>query len=293
MSLDFISHHIYTGFRREFSGEFASMQLAGTRESLQKFARIRNLAKDSQDGPIPLHITEWNTSYSCIDPIHDSNLNAACIAYLLAHADAYADSWAYWVFSDVFEEADVPRALFHGGFGLLTENGIRKPVFHAFAFAGRLYENIVHLDEVSCVTMDESGNAAALLFNPSLGNKPEERAGMQALSIEISIPCAYEEVFVSIRKVDAVRGNAFAAWKKMGRPRWPERDRMEILQSAQHPEIENRKIKCESGHARITTELPVNGIQLVLMRKVRREENDYHGLVDLIRRQKEYGLSEE
>ena len=45
---------------------------------------------------------------------------------------------SYWTFTDVFEEAGPSPAPFHGGFGLLNEQGIRKPAFYAYEYLGRL-----------------------------------------------------------------------------------------------------------------------------------------------------------
>jgi xylan 1,4-beta-xylosidase len=49
-----------------------------------------------------------------------------------------ANSMSYWVFTDIFEEAGVRFGAFHGGFGLLTIQGINKPAFYAYQFLNKL-----------------------------------------------------------------------------------------------------------------------------------------------------------
>lgn len=256
--LDYVSHHIYTGKDRKFEGEFCYMKHMEPSETVGKYKRVFDMAENGPQGKMPLHITEWNTSFSCIDPMHDGEVNGAYVAYLLTHVDHMLTSYAYWVFCDVFEEADIPRALFHGGFGLLTENGIRKPSFHAFAFANRLKDTVIHLDEYTCVTTDDTGNYAVLLFNPAVNTDKGD-----ALEIEISLPSTYKEMFVSKQTVDRDHGNAYEVWKKLGRSRWPDENQMEIIKRGQYPAVENNRIKTTDGYINIVAKLPVNGFQLI------------------------------
>lgn len=271
--LDYVSHHIYTGKSREFIGEFAYLKHMNPREALEKFEYVKGLSVDGTGENYPLHITEWNTSFSCIDPVHDKAWNAAYVAYLLTHVDHLVESYAYWVFCDVFEEADIPRALFHGGFGLLTENGIRKPVFHAFAFANRLKGQIIQLDDISCVTIDDDRHMAVLLFNPCFD--PSEGDVME---IELSLPWEFDEAFVTKEAVDEERGNAHTAWVKMGRLRWPKAEAMEVIHKAQFPSFETERIQCVDGEVKIISQLPVNGIQFIEIKNVEVERMPYVGL---------------
>ena len=85
-----------------------------------------------------MHISEFNTSYRPDNPVHDTAWNAAYLAPVLAGGGDLVDSFSYWTFCDVFEEADIPTSLFHGGFGLLTHRQLRKPTYHLYAFMARM-----------------------------------------------------------------------------------------------------------------------------------------------------------
>ena len=43
-----------------------------------------------------------------------------------------------FVYSDLFEEPGPPDAPFHGGFGLMTREGVRKPVWFAYRYLAQL-----------------------------------------------------------------------------------------------------------------------------------------------------------
>ena len=82
-----------------------------TRQIIDSFDRYKGLE---------LHITEFNTSYRPDSPLHDTNQNAAYVAWLLSQMGNENTSYSYWTFGDVFEELGVPFTPFHGGFGLMA-----------------------------------------------------------------------------------------------------------------------------------------------------------------------------
>jgi xylan 1,4-beta-xylosidase len=107
---------------------------------------------------LPLHYTEWSTSYSPRDPVHDSYLSAAYIVSRLKGTEGYADSMSYWTFTDIFEENGPVPSPFHGGFGLINFQGLRKPAFYAYQFLNRLgSDELVSSDADSWVTRDNGG----------------------------------------------------------------------------------------------------------------------------------------
>ena len=118
-------------------------ELKETRKIMADYPQIANM---------PLHITEFNSSYVPVCPAHDTTFHAAYIARILSEAGEYADSYSYWTFSDVFEEFDVPRSVFHGGFGLVAFNSIKKPVFYTFEFFANAGKELLYRDENLIVT---------------------------------------------------------------------------------------------------------------------------------------------
>ncbi len=56
----------------------------------------------------------------------------------LKGTEGFAESMSYWTFTDIFEENGPVPSPFHGGFGLLNFQGLRKPAFYAYQFLNRL-----------------------------------------------------------------------------------------------------------------------------------------------------------
>jgi xylan 1,4-beta-xylosidase len=70
--------------------------------------------------------------------VHDTYQNAAYVLNTLKQTEQTATSMSYWTFTDVFEEAGPPLTPFHGGFGLLNLQGIRKPTYFAYKYLNQL-----------------------------------------------------------------------------------------------------------------------------------------------------------
>jgi xylan 1,4-beta-xylosidase len=80
---------------------------------------------------------------------------------------------SYWTFTDIFEENGPVPSPFHGGFGLISFQGLRKPSFYAYQFLNRLgEEELVCNDRDSWVT--RGGGGAQVLFWNYTPPKTEE-----------------------------------------------------------------------------------------------------------------------
>lgn len=140
LPLDFISTHDY-GVKGIGVDENGEQQLYLSPENGAIIDAVRNVRAQiasSTMPTLPLHYTEWSTSYSPRDPVHDSYISAPYILSKLKGTEGYADSMSYWTFTDIFEESGPVPSPFHGGFGLLNFQGLRKPAFYAYQFLNKL-----------------------------------------------------------------------------------------------------------------------------------------------------------
>jgi xylan 1,4-beta-xylosidase len=165
--IDFISTHAYdvAGAVDEFG---TSGQALGTNldEVADEIARVRSTIYQSALTNLELHLTEWSSSYSPRDPVHDDYISAPFILEQIKRAGHQADSMSYWVFTDIFEEAGVPMKPFHGGFGLLTVQGIRKPAYFAYRYLNELGDQeLATTDDNAWVCRDASGGVQVLFWD--------------------------------------------------------------------------------------------------------------------------------
>lgn len=144
--IDFASTHLFMISHPKTEGEFFQSDLYRPQNRLEQARRIRGYLEASKKPDMPLHITEWNPSYSPLGLMHGTTMNAAYVAWVIAHMDGIFDSYSYsyWTFCDVFEENGVSSAPFHGGLGLVSRR--------------------------------DDGRIAALLFNPCLSDECAQRS---------------------------------------------------------------------------------------------------------------------
>eukprot|EP00930_Biecheleria_cincta_P000834 TRINITY_DN102029_c0_g1_i1.p1 TRINITY_DN102029_c0_g1~~TRINITY_DN102029_c0_g1_i1.p1 ORF type:complete len:559 (-),score=74.99 TRINITY_DN102029_c0_g1_i1:216-1892(-) len=120
--IDFISTHFYP--------TDPQCQTQATREDADCFAHTvlaaRRLAKDAG---LPFFITEYNNGLGGTS--RDDSSAAAFVFRQIGLLDEL-DMFSWWTFSDVFEEGWMQSAPFHNGYGMMTLQGIRKPVWRAF-----------------------------------------------------------------------------------------------------------------------------------------------------------------
>ena len=171
LPLDFISFHRYgvKGYFDEFG--IKGLKMNGNADNIANNVTdvLNNIVYPLLGENIEVHVTEWNTSYSSRDPVHDTYQNATYLLNTLKKVDARINSMSYWTFTDVFEEISPALTPFHGGFGLLNLQGIRKPSFYVYNFINRLGKiELINQDEQSWACKDKDGNCQILLWNCKL-----------------------------------------------------------------------------------------------------------------------------
>lgn len=166
--LDFISTHAYgvdVGFLDEFGGTgtlLSKYEWSVSEDVIQSRKEISESTKPH----LELHYTEWSSSYTPADPIHDSYHQAAYILNKIKQVGGAANSMSYWVFTDVFEEPGPRFTPFHGGFGLMNTQGIKKPAYHAYAFMNKLGNiELENTDNASWAAKNSNGDVQLLFWD--------------------------------------------------------------------------------------------------------------------------------
>ena len=163
LPVDFVSTHPYpTDFALD-EGVFVpnSRYLHATRDDL---TQVRRLVDKSAYPQAEIHLTEWSNSPSPRDYSHDFNPQAAFIVAANLDSTGLANSLSYWVFSDIFEEKGAGDTPFHGGFGLINYQGIKKPAYHAYRFLNQLGDQELHREDGLIVTRQASTGRHTALF---------------------------------------------------------------------------------------------------------------------------------
>ncbi len=275
LPLDFLSRHAYTSRQPEVTPHFFYQELHENTYMLDEFKQVREMIKQSPFPNLPFHITEYNTSWHPLNPVHDTVLNAAYLCRILSEGADYVDSFSYWTFSDVFEEWDVPRSQFHGGFGLIALNGIPKPTFYAFKFFKSMAGEILYRDEQTLVVKKDDGSLALMVWNDVL----EKGEGFEK-ELEITLPVGFKSAFIKRSLVNEDYGNPWRTWIQMGRPRFPAKETVEILKEVARPLVTTCRTEIENDTLTLKLKLGKNEVSLIQISEIQDESHTYIGLDD-------------
>lgn len=168
LPLDFISTHTY-GVSQGFLDEYGSTGTVLNRDkwsvSGDMWQSRRQIAQSTMPN-LELHYTEWSSSYTPSDQLHDSYHEAAYILEKIKQAGNAVNSMSYWTFTDIFEEAGPRFAPFHGGFGLLNTQGIKKPAYYSFAYLNKLGSTeLSNSDSSSWICKNAKGEVQVLFWD--------------------------------------------------------------------------------------------------------------------------------
>ena len=168
LPLDFISTHTY-GVSQGFLDEYGSTGTVLNKEKWSVSGDMWQSRKQIARSAMPkleLHYTEWSSSYTPADPIHDSYHEAAYILEKIKQAGNAVNSMSYWTFTDIFEEAGPRFTPFHGGFGLLNTQGIKKPAYYSFAYLNKLGSTeLQNADSSSWICKNANGEVQVLFWD--------------------------------------------------------------------------------------------------------------------------------
>ena len=229
LPVDFIATHTYGvdgGFLDE-KGQDDNRLSTNPDAVVGDVRRVRAQIAASQYPRLPLFFTEWSASYNPRDPVHDSYIAAPYILTKLKATRAFAQGMSYWTYSDLFEEAGPPPTPFHGGFGLINREGIRKPAFFAYKYLNLLRGREVPSNDAQSWIATEGNRTAVLLWDwqqpkQTLSNRPfftrvlpAQEAAPAELRFAGLAPGKYR---LSIRRTGFKANDAHTRYLEMGAP---------------------------------------------------------------------------
>lgn len=186
--VDFVTTHTYGvegGFLDE-EGKQDTKLSPSPDAVIGDIRKVRAEIEASAYPGLPLYFTEWSTSYTPRDFVHDSYVSGAYVLTKLKQAEGLLQGMSYWAYTDLFEEPGPPPTPFHGGFGLMNRESIRKPVWFAYKYLNAVRGRVLPSTDEQVWAATENGRVAALVWafrqpDQKLSNKPFFSRIVQAL----------------------------------------------------------------------------------------------------------------
>jgi xylan 1,4-beta-xylosidase len=260
--LDFISTHAYgvkSGYFDE-TGQQGTVIDPDPNSVIARMVGERRMIDHSPMPGLPLHFTEWSSAYTPTDFMHDSYQQAAFILSKVKGAYESVNSMSYWVFTDIFEEGGPRMTPFHGGFGLINYQDLKKPAFYAFKFLNELGPlELANADPASWVCKGGDNSVQALFWDytpvvPPAGMNdqqfyqheiPAEKIGRVALSVA-NLPAG--SYTLQIYRTGYRVNDVFTGYLDLGSPSQLTPSQVEILREQSNGEPESvETIRIETG----------------------------------------------
>ena len=278
--IDFISSHAY-GVKQGFldTDGSAGTVLDPNPDSVSgRMRRSRELLNATPLRNLELHFTEWSSAYTPTDYMHDQYHQASFILDKIHRASPYVDSMSYWTFTDIFEENGPRFTPFHGGFGMINLEGIKKPSFYAFKFLSMLGSKDVQTDDsASWITTSPDGSIQALLWDyspvvPPAGKTdqvfykqelPPTDKGQLTLNIAHVTNGRYR---VAVYQIGYKRNDPYSAYVEMGSPNQLTRAQVDALKRVSTgARVSQDEVSITDGHFSRALLLRTNDCFLVVL----------------------------
>ena len=261
LAVDFITRHHYTIESPDEVGHYAYSELIKAEEGFANLKTTRDIIDSFPEYQgLPIHITEFNTSYTSRGVIHDTNLNAAFIAEQLSRLGDVNESYSYWTFGDVFEEIGIPFSPFHGGFGLVAAGCIAKPTFWTFAFYKKLQDSCadcVYKDSNIVILKRKNGDFLGVSFN--IADK-EKEPGNEKIVLNLTLPVKQKEFCFITKTVDEETCNPLKIWHNLGEPKSLSEEQLKLLRESSRPFVKTERKVQEGGNVNIELSLNKNAV---------------------------------
>lgn len=280
-AVDFVSTHAYGvdgGFLDE-KGE-GDTKLSPSQDAIiGDVRRVREQIGASKFPNLPLYFTEWSTSYTPRDLVHDSYISAPYILSKLKGTQGLVQGMSYWTYTDLFEEPGPPTKPFEGGFGLLNPQGIRKSAYFAYKYLHGLHGNAIPVEDAQVMAASDGAEVAALVWDFQQPQQPVSNRPFYGRIVPTA-PSAPAELRIShvkagkyrvqLRRTGFHANDAYSAYVEMGAPKTLSPAQVDQLHAltTDAPEMERVVSVGKSGKFAITVPMRANDVVLLTLKAI-------------------------
>ena len=276
--VDFVSTHTYGvqgGFLDE-EGKSDTKLDPSPQAIIGDVRRVREQIAASPFPNLPLYITEWSTSYTPRDTVHDSYISAPYILTKLKACEGLAQGMSYWTYTDLFEEPGPPTAAFQGGFGLLNPDGIRKPAFFAYKYLHALQGESLATVDPQAMLSTKDGDFTGVIWDfeqpdqkvsnhPFYSNavpaQPAEPVQLQMIHLVPNTTYRLE-----VYRTGFHANDAYSAYLEMGSPKILTPEQITHLNQLTRDAPERDEILRAGTDGTVNVKLPMQSNDIVLVK---------------------------
>jgi xylan 1,4-beta-xylosidase len=275
-AVDFVTTHTY-GVDGGFLDEMGQgdTKLSPSQDAIiGDVRRVREQIAASKFPKLPMYFTEWSTSYTPRDLVHDSYISAPYILSKLKGTQGLVQGMSYWTYTDLFEEPGPPTKPFEGGFGLLNPQGIRKPAYFAYKYLHALQGNEIPVKDAQVMASSDGTTVAALVWDfqqpkQAASNRPFYSRIVPAVpSSPVALRISHVKAGkyrVQVRRTGYHANDAYSAYIEMGAPKALTAEQVERLHALTKDAPETDRVVGIGKSGAFDINVPMRGNDVVLV----------------------------
>jgi xylan 1,4-beta-xylosidase len=241
--------------------------------------KVRQQIQASKFPHLPLYFTEWSTSYTPRDLVHDSYISAPYILSKLKATEGVVEGMSYWTYTDLFEEPGPPPTPFHGGFGLLNREGVRKSAYFAYKYLHAVQGNKLVAKDPQVFAAAGNGSVSAVIWDfqqpqQNVSNRPFYRRivpASPAASLDLKVSSLNSGSYrLKVHRTGYRANDPYSAYIDMGAPTDLTAAQLEQLNALTRdlPEVDRVIRVGQDGSCEFSVPMRSNDVVLVTLEKV-------------------------
>ncbi|MGA9585568.1 MAG: beta-xylosidase, partial [Terracidiphilus sp.] len=243
---------------------------------------VREQISASAFPALPLYFTEWSTSYTPRDSVHDSYISAPYILAKLKASQGLLQGMSYWTYTDLFEEPGPPTAPFEGGFGLLNPQGIRKPAYFAYKYLHALQGDSLATNDPQAMLSTRDGSVDAVIWdfeqpdqkvsNRSFYTKVIPSHPAPPVNLHLTHLAANTSYHLEVHRTGFHANDAYTAYIELGSPKKLTEAQIAHLNDLTRDLPDTNKAVDSDSAGALDITFPMNSNDIVLVKLVRSEK---------------------
>lgn len=192
-----------------------------------------------------LHFNEWGRSWYPSDNIRESQNEAAFIVKSMSECSQYADYFAYWCLSDIYDQMGYGAETFHGNYGMLSLDGLKKPSYKAFQFLGKLGNKQVSINNSdnnvmqNAIATKSTSGYQFLFYAMEKDFNPGD--SIKTLTISLLLPEGIDRNKITLYQIGQTDNNILNEWKRMDKPSYLKKEQLAVLKKGNDLQKMNQK----------------------------------------------------
>ena len=290
ITLEFF-HGIYSWDKKTFMQKVAShrqepMMLSEDPDYMAACAfGLKRILEQEQLLECPVVLEAWNSTLWQRDLTNDTCFKAAFLVKNILENSMNFQMMGYWVMSDLMGELFGTEEIFHGGYGLVTQNGIPKSGFNAYVLLRMMGERELKRSEGIVITKKSDAELQIAMYNYchfdtltrqhvfAEGSKTSrylgfQNEGMNEYEIELELlPGNYQVTQYRIGRERGF-GSGYDTWVQIGAPETLDEFQKEYLTALSQPHYTYSIEDFSAGSIRLRYCLKPHEVYVICLRRV-------------------------